>query len=49
MSGMMHIGEALALVALSLVKMPKRRKTSEQVTAIERTIKMMMIHVRPIG
>lgn len=30
------------------VKMPKRRKTSEQVTKMDRTMRTMMIHVMPV-
>ena len=30
-------------------RMPKRRNTSEQVTRMDRRIRMIMIHVRPAG
>lgn len=45
---MTQIGEEGEACVLSLLRMPKRRKTSEQVTAMERTMRMMMIHVRPV-
>lgn len=40
---------AASAVGLCLpeVRMPKRRKTSEQVTMMERTMRTMMIHVMP--
>lgn len=56
-SGMMHRGKPAAEPVVgfrgacedrSLLRMPKRRKTSEQVTAMERMMRIIMIHVRPV-
>ena len=46
-SGMMHIGRAFAF-APRVERMPNRKNTSEQVTNIERTMRTMMIQVRPV-
>ena len=45
-SGMMHIGNPFDL-APRVERMPNRRNTSEHVTKIERTMRTMIIHVRP--
>ena len=45
-SGVMHIGNPFAFVP-RVDRIPNRRNTSEHVTRIERTIRTMMIHVRP--
>ncbi len=44
----MHVGKFFALDP-RVDRIPKRRKTSEQVTKMERMMRMMMIHVKPIG
>jgi len=46
-SGIMHIGNSFAFDP-RVDRIPKRRKTSEQVTRMERMMRMMMIHVRPV-
>lgn len=43
----MHNGRSLALDPL-FESRPKRRKTSEQVTKMERMMRMMIIQVRPV-
>lgn len=46
--GMMHSGGGILLRFESCVEsIPKRMKTSEQVTNIDKRIRTMMIHVRP--
>lgn len=45
-SGMMQIGNPFAF-APRVERMPNRRNTSEHVTRIERTMRTMIIHVRP--
>lgn len=47
MLGIMHTGRLAVRELRPLAKMPKRRKTSEQVTIMERMIRMMIIQVRP--
>ena len=45
-SGMIQIGNPFAF-APRVERMPNRRNTSEHVTKIERTMRTMIIHVRP--